>query len=228
MSKIICLETSGKDCSVALAQAQRIIVRQSQSIAQSHSASINIMLQAILQQSQSHWNEIAAIAVSIGPGSYTGLRVGLSTAKGVAYALKIPIVGINTLRIIARAAQQKAPNNTIYLPMIDARRMEVFCAAYTTKIQEIMSPKAYILHENSFAELREKWTDICICGSGAEKAKNFLTDPKFSFQSATEYYLDALAELAFEAYSQQQFLDLAYATPFYLKAFGEQTAASKY
>lgn len=159
--------------------------------------------------------QLAAVAVSTGPGSYTGLRVGLSAAKGLCYALSIPLIGINTLQMMAAAAQENT--SELLCPMIDARRMEVFTAIYDQSLQKVLPPTNMILDENSFAD-RLTENPILFFGNGSKKAEGIINHPnaRFADVSATAENMVALAA---EKFKREEFLDLAYSEPYYGKDF---------
>lgn len=158
--------------------------------------------------------DLDAIAISIGPGSYTGLRVGLSAAKGFSFALGIPLITVNTLEMMAHTVTEEAD---LICPMIDARRMEVFTALYDKNLQEVAKPSAMILDSNSFSHLVEK-NVIAFTGNGSEKLKKLLAHPHaiFSNSMATAKDMVAIAE---KKYVEKNFANLAYVEPFYIKEF---------
>lgn len=163
--------------------------------------------------------DVSAVAVSAGPGSYTGLRVGMATAKGLCYALGIPMVPVSTLMLIASAA--KPPADAAHrlpvkiVPMIDARRMEVFTAIFDSGLQEIAAPRALILDENSFKEELNNGI-LLFCGNGSPKWRSICIHPNAVFSTA-EYDIASICHIASQLYVRKVFADLAYAEPFYLK-----------
>jgi tRNA threonylcarbamoyladenosine biosynthesis protein TsaB len=159
--------------------------------------------------------DINAVAVSNGPGSYTGLRIGLSAAKGLCYALQIPLITIGTLQMMVQGVEKNEAN--LYCPMIDARRMEVFTAMYGSEGKEITSPAALILDENSFAE-DLKMNRILFFGNGAAKFKNICSHSNAIF-SGLHTDASQLAKLSQQKFTAKDFADLAYCEPLYVKEF---------
>ena len=157
-----------------------------------------------------------AIAVSAGPGSYTGLRIGVSTAKGLCYAIGCKLIAIDTLKIIATSLQQDIPANAIICPLIDARRMEVYTAMFDSNLNEISPAEAKIIDETSFSDIN---SPIYFCGSGAEKCSTVIKNPNAQFFTSVQPTANMMVSLAENAYSNNQFEDVAYYEPFYLKEF---------
>ena len=176
---------------------------------------LHVAIKQLLHEQQIQLKDLRAISVSAGPGSYTGLRVGMATAKGLCYALNIPLITISTLKIMASAARNEPVD--LLCPMIDARRMEVFTALYDKDLHEVMPPVNMILDETSFQSHLQHKT-ICFFGNGSEKAKPLLHHTHASF---AHYDIDArqLCPLVSDAYSRKDFADLAYSVPIYVKDF---------
>ena len=176
---------------------------------------IHTAIAQALQEASLSLKEVSAVAVSAGPGSYTGLRVGMATAKGLCFALGIPLITINTLHMMAVAALEEPTR--LLCPMIDARRMEVFTGVYTKKLEEVLPAQALILQPDSFAALLEE-DSITFFGNGSAKFQALQSHPHAFFKTITA---DAshLAVLASRAFEEQKFADLAYSEPFYGKAF---------
>ena len=168
----------------------------------------------LLKEVQIDLKSLSAIGVSNGPGSYTGLRIGLSTAKGICYALNIPLITINTLSMMASAVAAKAED--LICPMIDARRMEVFTALYDKELNTIESRRSLILNENSFAEILAE-RKILFTGNGSERFKNLVQHSNALFLN---HFFNAqdLIPLSFKMFQSSQFADLAYSEPEYVKA----------
>jgi tRNA threonylcarbamoyladenosine biosynthesis protein TsaB len=215
MSYILNIETATKNCSVALAKEGKTIVCKELATENfSHAEKLHVFIEAILVECKIQFSELNAIAVSQGPGSYTGLRIGVSSAKGLCYALNIPMIAIDTLQLLAKQIQI---DNGIILPMIDARRMEVFSAFYDENYNQIRATKAEIIDESSYQEISET---IHLVGDGIGKFTNTLTDEKFVFHNAVVYpSANEMSALSFEKYQQSEFVDVAYFEPFYLKDF---------
>src|SRR5687768_9988971 len=170
MALILSLETSTTVCSVALAQDGRLIGQSELRLEKSHSSHITVLIQQLLENTGFTEKDLAAIAVSGGPGSYTGLRIGTSTAKGLCYALDIPLIAVSTLHALAwQTIKYTAdPPNYLFCPMLDARRMEVYTALLSDTLVEVLPDQAMVLEENSFQEALEK-QKIVFFGSGVAK-----------------------------------------------------------
>ena len=215
MIYILHIETSTKNCSVALAKNGQLI--QCKEIAEegfSHAEKLHVFIEEILQENQINFKDLSAIAVSQGPGSYTGLRIGVSAVKGLCYALQLPMIAIDTLEILAR---QLSVDSGIIIPMLDARRMEcytsIFDATYT-KMREVQSE---IIDENLYAELEG---NIHLIGDGASKCKEVLKDFKFVYHNQIVFpSAKEMVDVAFEKYQKSDMVDVAYFEPFYLKDF---------
>lgn len=215
MVYILNIETATKNCSVALhCDGNLLQIKEVATENFSHAEKLHTFIEALLSEANVCLSALNAIAVSEGPGSYTGLRIGVSTAKGLAYSLDIPLIAVPTLEILAKILTiQKG----YIVPMIDARRLEVFVAFYDENYNQIVPTKAEIIDENSYSEFQET---LHLIGDGASKFKTILTDSKFVYYpeliypSATE-----MGAISFEKYKQNNFVDVAYFEPFYLKDF---------
>ena len=216
MANILLIETSAEICSVALACDGKIIGIQMSDEPMQHATHLPIYIEAIMKLIHNEHITLDAIAVSGGPGSYTGLRIGISTAKGLCYALGCKLIAINTLKIIASALKQDKPTNAIICPVIDARRMEVYTAMYDYTLNEISPAEAKIIDENSFIDIDRP---IYFCGSGAEKCSKVIKKTNANFTSLVKPLAYLMVDLAEEAYRNNQFEDIAYYEPFYLKEF---------
>jgi tRNA threonylcarbamoyladenosine biosynthesis protein TsaB len=215
MSIILNIETATKNCSVALAKEGKTIACKE--IAEqnfSHAEKLHVFIEELLLENQLNFSDLAAIAVSQGPGSYTGLRIGVSSAKGFCYALNIPLIAIDTLQLLAN---QVRIDDGIIISMIDARRMEVFSAFYDKNQLQIRTTLAEIIDETSYSEISEK---IHLVGDGAAKFKEVLTDEKFVFHSDVVFpSANEMSKLSFNKYQKHDFVDVAYFEPYYLKDF---------
>jgi len=222
LGKILNIETSTRVCSVALAIDGKVSSIRESRVKNAHAESITIFSQEVIKESNFKFDDLDAIAVSKGPGSYTGLRIGVSTAKGFCYALNIPLIAISTLKALAFGMKKNAIDNDknyFFCPMIDARRMEVYTAIFNHQLDEINKTEAVIVDENSFSDLIAK-KRIYFAGDGAEKCKTILE------QNANTLFLDDfrasaafLCELAEQKFKLQSFENVAYFEPFYLKDF---------
>ena len=223
MAVIINIETSTDVCSAALTAEGQILTHREDFGGRNHAALISDYVKACLDFAADHEITPEAIAVSLGPGSYTGLRIGLSEAKGLAYALGIPLIGISTLQLMATRVMFSTLDidpDTIFVPMIDARRMEVYTAAYDFSLAELIAPQPLILDENSYADILSTGRPTLFFGNGSEKARAILeTRPNATVvPDVVPLAVDMLA-LSELKYSRREFLDLAYSTPEYLKEF---------
>lgn len=222
MSLILNIDTATETAHVSIAK-DGIVLKACDNASQKDHASF--LQPAILQMTiaaEVTLKEIDAIAVTAGPGSYTGLRIGLASAKGLCYALNKPLIMINTLEVLTASAlyQQgdKAANgSTLFCPMIDARRMEVFTAIYNDQLAIILSPQAMVLEEQSFKAPLEK-NRVLFFGSGSVKWSAICHDPNAFFETVP-ILPQAMSHLSNQFYSRQQFADPAYSEPFYLKEF---------
>ncbi|MEO0902513.1 MAG: tRNA (adenosine(37)-N6)-threonylcarbamoyltransferase complex dimerization subunit type 1 TsaB [Bacteroidota bacterium] len=162
------------------------------------------------------FSDLDAIAVSKGPGSYTGLRIGVSAAKGLCFSLDIPLISVPTLQSMAR--QVKMEENEVIVPVLDARRMEVYSAVYDENYQEIRETEAEIIEPSSFEDY-VNYSKVYVVGSGAEKCRETLEYPNFEFDTSLMPSANEMAVIAYEKYQKQQFEDVAYFEPYYLKDF---------
>ena len=222
MIHILNIETATKNCSVSISKNGKIIAcKQLAEEGYSHAEKLHVFIEEILQENNLTVKDLNAIAVSQGPGSYTGLRIGVSSAKGLSYSLDIPMISVDTLESMAN--QIEAVDGLI-IPMIDARRMEVFCAVFDGNKNKIQPTEAKILDENSFSEFTEK---VYFIGDSNEKAKEILKKPNFVFLDNFVYpSANEMGKLSFEKYQNKNFEDVAYFEPFYLKDFMITTKTS--
>ena len=212
---ILNIETSTKNCSVSLANnGKTILCKELSEAGFSHAEKLHVFIEEILFECKITFEDLSAIAVSKGPGSYTGLRIGVSAAKGLCFALDIPLISVDTLEVLAR---QLAVENGLIVPMIDARRMEAYSAIFDKDYHKIRSVEAQILDEYSFSEFNET---IYFIGDCNEKARTVLTKSNFVFVDNKFYpSSNEMSLLSFEKFQNQEFEDLAYFEPFYLKNF---------
>lgn len=218
MGFILHLESSTSICSICISQNNTLIALQESMTPQAHAGQITLLIEACLKQANISLKDLDAIAFSEGPGSYTGLRIGLSTAKGICYALNKPLISVNTLQSLALASRQtKVSGKTLYAPMIDARRMEVYTALYTHEGEELLAPHALIVDSHAFETYFEQGYTIVFSGNGAEKCQSTITTPKAIFTTilCSAQYLIPLSHMKLNKY---EFSDVAYAEPSYIKA----------
>ena len=221
---ILNIDTATDQASVCLSHDGNVLGTLINDSQKDHAAWIQVAINTLLKQQGYSMQQLKAVAVTAGPGSYTGLRVGMATAKGLCFALQIPFITINTLKVMASAAITQwlpLPNQTMQValcPMIDARRMEVFTAVYDDKLQELIAPKALILDPFSFNDELDNRLLVCF-GNGASKWKNINRHPNVIFIDGKIDMDKGLAKLAADQYLANNFADLAYAEPVYLKEF---------
>jgi tRNA threonylcarbamoyladenosine biosynthesis protein TsaB len=217
MALIMCLETATKNCSVAINKDGSLLAyKEEVSENYSHSEQLIPFIQSVLIDQQLELSDLDAIAVSKGPGSYTGLRIGVSTAKGLCYSLGIPLLAHSTLEAMAKGMAEKIPGK-VYCPMIDARRMEVYAALFKEE-KQLTNIEACIVDENSFFEdLAEN--EILFFGDGADKCQQLITHKNASFISDVYPSAKDMVALSESAFQHKSFEDVAYFEPFYLKDF---------
>lgn len=222
MAVILNIETSTSVCSVALTAEGMILTHYEDFEGRNHAALLSGYIKSCLDFLADKELKLDAVAVSIGPGSYTGLRIGLSEAKGLAYALDIPLIGVSTLKLMATRVMFSTLDidpDTIFVPMIDARRMEVYTAAYDFALNELLSPQPLILDENSYADLIATGRPVLLFGNGSAKAASVINAPNVTFVEDVDPLAVDMIALAERAYAARDFLDLAYSVPVYLKDF---------
>lgn len=215
MAYILHLETATKNCSVALAKnGQMIAIKEIAEAGYTHAEKLHVFIEEIIREAGIRFNDLNAIAVSQGPGSYTGLRIGVSAAKGLCYALSIPLLAIDTLETLARKI---LISEGVVIPMIDARRMECYTAIFDKEFHKIQSVQAQIIEHNSFAHIEQK---IHFVGDGAAKCKDLLCSDQFIYHDEVLYPSAAqMCVVAFDKYKKNDIVDVAYFEPFYLKEF---------
>jgi len=216
---ILSLETSSPICSVALHQDGALLGQSELRLEKSHSSHLSILIEQLLENTGHTVHDLGAIALSDGPGSYTGLRIGAAAAKGLCYALDIPLLAVNTLQALAHqvASHTSKPESFLYCPMLDARRMEVYTALYTHDGQEVLAPTPLVLEADTLAE-QMTHHHLLFFGSGAAKFQPLVADqPNAGFLTNVEPSAIAIGELGQSAYQRQEFRDVAYYEPFYLK-----------
>ncbi len=222
MSLILNIDTAIETAYINIANDGVIVDAVSNTEQKDHGGFLQPAIQALLKKKGISINELDAIAVSAGPGSYTGLRVGMASAKGLCYALNKPLITIGTLEIVAFAAILQTSNGTfvtspLFCPMIDARRMEVFTALYDQHLRPVLEPCALILDENSFANNLLK-NQILFFGNGSKKWNLLCSHENALFIPVLSNPL-AMSKLTYEKYQDNDFTNLAYSEPFYLKEF---------
>lgn len=219
MALILLLESSASVCSVALSRDGKVIACRENTEGNKHAELLSVFCDHVLKEAKAHAGDLHAVAVSGGPGSYTGLRIGASTAKGYCYALNIPLIAVPTLEAMAWGIRQVAGENDLLCPMIDARRMEVYTAVYDAQLNNVAPVVPHVLDENSYRHFLEQKV-VWFSGDGMPKAKELLSKYKNArFTEAGMPSANNLAALAEKKFNAQQSEDLAYYVPFYLKNF---------
>ena len=215
MSYILNIETATTNCSVALAKdGKTILSKEMAEEGYSHAERLHVFIEEIIKESGITFQDISAIAVSQGPGSYTGLRISVSAAKGLCFALDIPLIAVDTLQVLA--SQAKVSDGLI-IPMIDARRMEVYSAIFNSNFEKQRAVEAEIITENSFEDLQQT---LYFVGDCAQKCTPVLTKKNFIFLGDIKYpSAKEMSFLSFEKYKKDDFVDVAYFEPYYLKDF---------
>lgn len=216
MAKILHIETATDVCSIAVSDGLQLLsIQQAEGVRQ-HAAQITLLIQSVLKQARLSLPEIDAVSVSSGPGSYTSLRVGTSTAKGICYTLDKPLIAVDTLQSLALASLKAEREEGLYLPMIDARRMEVYTARFDATNERLTEAAPLIVEENTFQEELTKGIPLILSGNGAEKCRQVLPEPGIIY-SPVVCSAAHLVPLALQRYEADQFEDVAYYSPFYLK-----------
>jgi tRNA threonylcarbamoyladenosine biosynthesis protein TsaB len=219
LALILNIETATTLCSVALAESGKVISAKEANEGYTHAENLHIFIEKVLAEAGKSVKDIHAIAVGCGPGSYTGLRIGVSSAKGLAYALQIPLISVNTLQTMAASARQKIAENTLLCPMLDARRMEVYTAIFDRDLNFVKETSARILDEKNldFFKMNQP---VCFFGEGMPKCRTLLEAiPDAVFIDNVVPSSLAMAGLSFHKFQKEQFEDVAYFEPFYLKDF---------
>jgi tRNA threonylcarbamoyladenosine biosynthesis protein TsaB len=229
MTYILHIESATKVCSVALSvDGQLLACREENSVSYSHSGLLTVFIEEVMHEANIPLSQLAAVAVSKGPGSYTGLRIGVSVAKGLCYGLDIPLIGISTLQAMAIHCRGILTQRTdiispdalevLYCPMIDARRMEVYAGLFNHKIEPAQDIQALIIDPDSFSDILDEHK-LLFFGDGAEKCQNILTRNNAIYIDGIRPSAKAMIPLATEKFNKSDFEDVAYFEPFYLKDF---------
>ena len=215
MALILNIDTAVDVASLCLAKDEAVLSIVKNESQKDHASWLHIAIKDTFEKNNLELRSVDAIAITGGPGSYTGLRIGMATAKGICYALKKPLIGLNTLLVMANAAKKE--NADLLCPLIDARRMEVFTAIYTKELQIVKEPAAITLNENSFDEyLSDNRT--CFFGNGSNKFKAIIKQDNAIFKDLKADATSMIA-LSEKKFTGKEFTDLAYAEPLYLKEF---------
>jgi tRNA threonylcarbamoyladenosine biosynthesis protein TsaB len=226
---ILCIETGGDNCSVALSKGYEMIALK-ECADREHAKHLSVFIDDIIRDAGLAYSDIDAVAVGKGPGSYTGLRIGVATAKGICYGINKPLIAVNSLLSLASvfhdteitgneagASFSQTDSATVICPMIDARRLEVYTALFDSSLHQLSDTEAMIISENSFSEILDRQS-VYFFGSGAAKCREIITSPNAVFVDV-ESSASGLVRPANEAFDNKQFEDTAYFEPFYLKDF---------
>ena len=217
MGVILCIETATTNCSVALGKEGKLLaLKEDYSNNYSHAERLHVFIEEILNENQLSPKDLSAIAVSKGPGSYTGLRIGVSAAKGLCFSLDIPLISVATLTSLARQVDKQAGD--FIIPLLDARRMEVYTAGFDSKYHSVFNTRAKILDENSFSEMLDKGK-VSFIGNGVEKFQKVCAHENAQFIIGKLPSAAEMVELASEKFVNKDFEDVAYFEPYYLKDF---------
>lgn len=220
MSCILHIETSTTNCSVAVSEDTKVIFQQEDANGPQHNVVLGGFVSEALSFIDSHAIPLDAVSVSSGPGSYTGLRIGVSMAKGVAYGMGVPLIGLPTLKVLSTPVllYHDLPEEALICPMIDARRMEVYAAVYDRALYPLRDIQADIVTEETYKAYLDK-SPVYFFGDGAQKCKEVLNHPNAHFIPNIRPLAKHMAPLAEQAFVRGEFEDVAYFEPFYLKAF---------
>ena len=226
MSLILCIETGTDICSVSLSKDGEVISLRESGEERNHGQCLGLYVEEMFKESEIDINNIDAVSVGMGPGSYTGLRIGVSLAKGIAYALSVPLIAIGSLNALMECAKQdieestlpKVSNKALFMPMLDARRMEVYSQTFNFKGETQTKVDAIVIDKDSFSEYKQE--EIVLFGNGAKKVYDLLSD---SFPKMKLYNVQpsarGLAGLSHQKFLNKEFVDVAYFEPMYLKNF---------
>jgi tRNA threonylcarbamoyladenosine biosynthesis protein TsaB len=221
------IESTSTVCSVSVSENNTLLAVKEINDGFTHAENLHIFIQDVLQQVGLTLKQLQAISISSGPGSYTGLRIGFASAKGLAYALNIPLIKVDTLQSLSRCVIERINKDAYYCPLIDARRMEVYYAIHNLELNEIRVPANLVLSESTVS-IFDLDKDIYFFGDGLEKSKSILSQLKRAhFIENIGPSSNNLISLAFDKFLKNEFEDLAYAEPFYLKDFYFTTPSNK-
>lgn len=218
MAIILSIETSTPISSIAIHDSGNLVSSQSVHKNKSHSEYLIPSIKYLCETSGIDIKDIGAVAISKGPGSYTGLRIGTSSAKGLCYGLDIKLIAVNTLEAMAYGMQKYFTEEVMLCPMLDARRMEVYCLVMKHDLSVVEDTQAKIIDQDAFADLLEK-NKLAFFGSGADKCKSIIRSPNAIFIEDIQPSAIQIGKLAWDKYVNNQFEELAYFEPFYLKDF---------
>jgi len=217
LAYILNIETATTNCSVSLSKdGETLVLKEDNSLNYSHAESLHVFIDEALKTASLEASQLNAVSVSKGPGSYTGLRIGVSAAKGLCYALNIPLISVDTLKSLAH--QVLCEDDAVIVPMLDARRMEVYSAIYDSKYVKIRDTEAQILNEDSFKQYLEKHK-VHFIGNGVDKLKTLIAHSNAVFVEDKLPSASEIGILAYDKYKKNDIEDVAYFEPYYLKEF---------
>ena len=222
MAIILNIETSGNICSVALTKDGGVDFQLEDAEGMKHAERLAPFIEKCMEELRRKGESLDAVAVSIGPGSYTGLRIGLSAAKGLAYSLGIPLIGVDTLKILAVKAMFRSMDwegDELLVPMLDARRMEVYAAVYDFSLRDVEAPHPVIINSDSWKDLVSEGLKLYLMGPGSGKAKGVINGENVRWIDGLEAHARDMLALSEKAFRENDFLDLAYSVPKYLKEY---------
>lgn len=227
MANILNIDTSTDVCSVALTSEGTVLEHREDYEGQNHAKVLSSFINDMLDYATPRGIKLDAVAVSMGPGSYTGLRIGLSEAKGLCFGSDLPLIGISTLELLTVTVMFREfwDDDILFVPMIDARRKEVYTGVYDLALNKIMQPQPLILDENSFQEYKDK--QIVFFGNGSDKAKDIIQLPNARFIKNIRPEAVNMMALSERSFRNNNFIDIAYSTPEYLKDFQSTTPKKK-
>lgn len=216
---ILLIETATSTCSIALAENGDVIAVKELNESNIHASQITLFIEEVMLVAKKNYSDLQAVAVSMGPGSYTGLRIGVSTAKGLCYALDIPLIAVDTIQAMASGLIKTIdfPESGFLIPMLDARRMEVYTGIYRKDLSIVEPVSAKIVDEDSFKEYKNQ--ELFLFGDGSDKFKNLFLDQENIHFVDFSTSASNLSSLALEKFNRAQFENVAYFEPFYLKDF---------
>lgn len=227
MAFILSIDTATKVCSVAIHEDGKLVGQQAYHLQKSHSSLLPEIIKQLLENSGLVMADLNAVAISEGPGSYTGLRIGTATAKGLAFSVGLPLIAVDSLdSMLAQVINHHYKAPVLFCPMIDARRMEVYCKLVDKHGNELWETKPVVIDHDTFDEFSD--TDLVLFGNGSDKLKEFFTSDKFVYVDDIDPNASFMGELAFRKYEKQDFVDLAYFEPEYLKEFRTNVPSQKF
>jgi tRNA threonylcarbamoyladenosine biosynthesis protein TsaB len=227
MPFFICIDTATSVCSVILVKDDKVLSKKESTEDKAHASRLGVFIKQVMDEADLRIDQLDAIAVSKGPGSYTGLRIGVSTAKGLCYGAGIPLIAVETLQVMANGMLTEAletfttgfnPDSALFCPMIDARRMEVYTALFDINNQKIRETNAIIVREDTFDSFFKN-RQVVFAGDGADKCRSLLKHHNALFLEGFKHSASYMVNIAQKAYKKRSFENLAYFEPYYLKDF---------